>query len=72
MVPSWFERRLALILNLALLAIGTIFVGPFMIETNLIVMCVALGITGFLIAPLMILPLQEMINSTKLAYPEYD
>mmetsp|Transcript_31703 Transcript_31703/g.41994 ORF Transcript_31703/g.41994 Transcript_31703/m.41994 type:complete len:151 (+) Transcript_31703:509-961(+) len=71
-VPSWFERRGALIINLFLLGTSQLFIGPFYTDKNLIVMCVALLISGFFLGPLMILPMQEMMISTKLKYPDYD
>jgi len=71
-IPAWMERRVALILNLILLGVATAFIGPFYDDQNLSVMCIALVVTGFLLGPLIIMPLQEMMKSTKLAYPNCD
>ena len=35
-------------------------------------MCIALFFAGFFLGPLMILPMQEMMVSTKLKFPDYD
>ena len=66
------ERRVALILVLFLLGAGTAFIGPFFEEKNLPVMLVAIVITGFLCGPIMVMPMQEMMESIKLAYPNCD
>ena len=71
-VPAWMERRVALIINLFLLGLSIAFVGPFYTDQNLTVMCIALVVSGFLMGPLMIMPMQEMMESTRIAFPNCD
>lgn len=66
------ERRVALILNLIFLGVSTAFIGPFYTDQNLVVMCIALVVAGFLLGPIMIMPMQEMMESTRIAYPDCD
>ena len=71
-VPAWMERRVALILNLIFLGVSIAFIGPFYTDKNLSAMCIALIVSGFLLGPIMILPMQEMMESTRIAYPDCD
>ena len=71
-VPAWMERRVALILNLILLGVSIAFIGPFYTDQNLTVMCIALVVSGFLLGPIMIMPMQEMMESTRTTYPQCD
>ena len=66
------ERRVALFLNLVLLGISVAFIGPFYAARGFVSMLVALFLSGFLIGPIMIMPMQEMMESTRLALPNCD
>ena len=70
-IPKWIEIRVTLIIGCILLGGSVLLVGP-VHEDNLIVMIIGLFLTGALLAPIVIPNMNEMMNATKIAYPESD
>ena len=72
LLPKWMEIRVWFIIGLLLMAIGTVFVGPFFEDMNLGVMCFGLFFSGCFLGPLIIPNMAEMMQATKLIYPDSD
>ena len=71
-LPKWVEGRVSLITSLFLLAISTLFIGPFFAQTNLASMVAGLAFSGFFMSFLSIPNLPEMMIACQEAYPKSD
>jgi len=72
LIPKWVEPRVTLISGLFMLAFGTILTGPFFTELNLTAMMIGLGLMGFFEGVLLIPNMQEMMVTSKEAWPTCD
>ena len=71
-IPKWVEIRVTLIFISLLMGFSLLLVSPVYEESNLVVMCLGLFLTGAFLGPIMIPNLQEMIFVVKAKYPEND
>ena len=70
--PKWVEIRVTLISCLFALGLSTFLIGPFYEDENLPVMLVGLVLAGSCMGPLAIPNMAEMMDATRLVYPECD
>ena len=69
-VPKWVEPQLTLMVSIFVYGIGTLFVGPVYAETGLVSMIVGLAVTGFILGPMVVPIMPEMLQATRASFKE--
>ena len=70
--PKWLEVRLVLIICSFIFGASILLIGPVYKGKSLYSMLAGLVISGFLMGPLCIVNMGEMIEATKQRYPKFE
>ena len=72
LIPKWVEYRVTMIVALILSGGFVALIGPFYTETSLVAMIIGLAGSGFLMGPLCIPNMPEMMRANRELHPECD